>query len=135
MAPRFPLPANKGDKLRVYHQLRLLSRRHSVSLLALSDEPVAAEDVREIAGFCERLELVPPLNFWSLCPWGGLDYSYESDAWCLPPTPPPTVQLGAHCRAMVLSWTLRPGAALQDITLETLSQDVVIGLMGVSLMD
>jgi sugar transferase (PEP-CTERM/EpsH1 system associated) len=59
VAPRFPLPANKGDKLRVYHQLRLLSRRHSVSLLALSDEPVAAEDVREIAGFCERLELVP----------------------------------------------------------------------------
>jgi len=86
-------------------------------------------------GGIERLELVPPLNFWSLCPWGGLDYSYESDAWCLPPTPPPTVQLGAHCRAMVLSWTLRPGAALQDITLETLSQDVVIGLMGVSLMD
>jgi hypothetical protein len=36
---------------------------------------------------------------------------------------------------MVLSWKLRPGVALQDVTLETLSQDVVIGLMGVSLMN
>jgi len=85
-------------------------------------------------GRVETLELVPPLNFWSLCPWGGLDYSYESDAFCLPALPPPTVQLGAHCRAMVLSWTLRPDVELKDVTLETLSQDVVIGLMGVSLM-
>jgi len=85
-------------------------------------------------GRVETLELVPPLNFWSLCPWGGLDYSYESDAFCLPALPPPTVQLGANCRAMVLSWTLRPGVELSDVTLETLSQDVVIGLMGVSLM-
>ncbi len=85
-------------------------------------------------GVTETLELVPPVNFWSLCPWGGLDYSYESDAFCLPPEPPPTVQLGANCRAMVLSWKLRPGVPLVDITLETLSQDVVIGLMGLSLM-
>jgi hypothetical protein len=85
-------------------------------------------------GVVERLELVPPRNFWSLCSWGGLDYSYETDAFCLPPVPPPSVQLGSQCRAMVLSWTLRPGVELRDVTLETLSQDVVIGLMGVSLM-
>jgi hypothetical protein len=85
-------------------------------------------------GRVETLELVPPLNFWSLCPWGGLDYSYETDAFCLPARPPPAVQLGANCRAMVLSWTLRSGVELKDVTLETLSQDVVIGLMGVSLM-
>jgi hypothetical protein len=35
----------------------------------------------------------------------------------------------------VLSWKLRPEVALKDVTLETLSQDVVIGLMGVSLMN
>ena len=28
-------------------------------------------------GQMEKLELVPPLNFWSLCPWGGVDYSYR----------------------------------------------------------
>jgi hypothetical protein len=64
-----------------------------------------------------------------------LSYSYETDAFALPPTPPPTVQLGTNCRAMVLSWKLRLGVTLESITLETLSQDVVIGLMGVSVMN
>jgi len=86
-------------------------------------------------GQTETLQLVPPWNFWSLCSWGGLDYSYQTDAFCLPKSPPPTVQLGSNCRAMVLSWRLRPGVKLQEVTLETLSQEVVIGLMGVSLMN
>jgi hypothetical protein len=86
-------------------------------------------------GRVEKLELVPPLNFWSLCPFGGIDYSYEIDGFCLPKQPPPAVQLGNNCRAMVLSWKLRPAVKLEDVTLETLSQDVVIGLMGVSLMN
>ncbi len=86
-------------------------------------------------GQIERLELVPPLNFWCLCPWGGEDYNYATDAFCLPAQPPPTVQLGRNCRALVLSWQLRPGVPLTDLTLETLSQDVVIGMMGVSVMN
>ncbi len=86
-------------------------------------------------GQVENLDLVPPLNFWSLCPWGGVDYNYRTDAFCLPKAPPPTVQLGNNCRAMVLSWVLRPGQRLDDVTLETLSPDVVVGLMGVSLMN
>ena len=45
------------------------------------------------------------------------------------------VQLGANCRAMVYGWKLRPGIELKEITLETLSQDVVIGLMAASLMN
>ena len=36
----------------------------------------------------EKLELVPPLNFWSLCPFGGADYDYQHDAFCLPKVPP-----------------------------------------------
>jgi hypothetical protein len=85
-------------------------------------------------GEVQKLELTPPGNFWTLCPWGGEDYNYELDAYCLPKQPPLTVQLGTNCRAMVLSWKLRPGIPLKELTLETLSQDVVIGLMGVSLM-
>ncbi len=84
-------------------------------------------------GETERLELVPPFNFWMLCSWGGVDYSYELDGFCFPPQPPPQVQLGENCRAMVLSWKLRPGVVLASVTLETLSEDVVIGLMGLSL--
>ena len=86
-------------------------------------------------GHEEKFELVPPLNFWSLSSWSGLDYNYETDAFALPPQPPPTVQLGRECRAMVLSWKLRPDVKLDAITLEALSQEIVVGLMGVSLMN
>ena len=41
---RFPWPLEKGDKLRLYHQIRMLAREHEVYLFALSDrEPSAAE--------------------------------------------------------------------------------------------
>jgi hypothetical protein len=86
-------------------------------------------------GQTEKLELIPPFNFWTLCHLGGRDYSYERDAFCLPQQPPPTVQLGNNCRAMVLSWKLRRGVALSEITMEARSREVVIGLMGVSLMN
>ena len=86
-------------------------------------------------GTAEILELVPPLNFWSLCPFGEADYNYKRDAFALPKEPPPQVQLGKNCRAMVYGWKLRPGAVLKDVTLETLSQEVIIGLLGVSVMN
>ena len=84
-------------------------------------------------GVEETLELVPPLNFWSLCPLGGRDYSYSRDGFSLPKAAPPTVQLGNNCRAMVLSWVLRD-EPLSSLTLEALSQEVVIGLMAASLI-
>ena len=77
---------------------------------------------------------MPPLNFWSLCRFGAADYDYKRDGFALPKEPPPQVQLGENCRAMVYGWKLRSGVALKDVTLETLSQEVVIGLMGVSVM-
>ena len=85
-------------------------------------------------GVVETLALVPPFNFWSLCPMNGCDYDYTRDAFCLPKIPPATVQLGDNCRAMLLNWRLRPGVKLESVTLETLSQEVVIGLMGVTVM-
>lgn len=86
-------------------------------------------------GVVEQMPLVPPENFWTLCPLGKRDYNYDRDAFALPRIPPLTVQLGNNCRAILLSWKLRPHAELADITLETLSQEVVIGVMGVSLME
>lgn len=83
----------------------------------------------------ERLDLVPPYNFWSLCRFGTVDYDYRRDGFSLPKEPPPQVQLGENCRAMVYGWKLRDGAVLREVELETVSQDVVIGLMGVSLMN
>ena len=83
----------------------------------------------------ERLELIPPFNFWSLCPFGNVDYDYERDGFCLPAAPPATIQLGNNCRANLLSWRLRPGINVESVTLEALSQEVVVGLMGVSVMN
>ena len=83
----------------------------------------------------EKLELVPPFNFWSLCPWGKSDYDYKIDGFALPKEPPQTVQLGTNCRAMVYGWKLRPGVVLSSVTLETLSQEVIMGLMAVSVIN
>jgi hypothetical protein len=82
----------------------------------------------------EHLDLVPPFNFWSMVPFGA-DYDMKKDAFALPKNPPPQVQLGDNCRAMVYGWKLRPGVALKEVALETLSQEVVIGLMGMSVMN
>jgi hypothetical protein len=85
-------------------------------------------------GIVETLQLTPPFNFWSLCPFNGIDYNYTRDAFALPKDPPQQIQLGTNCRAIVLGWRLRHGVALKSVTLQTLSQQVVIGLMGVTVM-
>ena len=101
--------------------------------------------MRYADGVVEKLELVHPDNYWTLCPINVNptgpgqpsrgEYNYERDGFCLPNPPPMTVQLGENCRANLLSWRLRPGVALEDLTLETLSQEVVVGLMGITLMN
>jgi len=85
-------------------------------------------------GVTETLPIVPPFNFWTLCPMDGIDYDYARDGFALPKVPPVTAQLGKNCRAIVLGWRLRPGVALKSVTLETQSEQVVIGLMGVTVM-
>ena len=84
----------------------------------------------------EELELVPPTNFWALSGYGTADYSYETDSFCLPAVPPPTVQLGTSNRAMVYSHALKQDAAasIVAVELEVLSLEVVIGILAVSLV-
>ncbi len=106
----------------------------------------AVVTLRYANGEENSLALVPPFNYWALCPLGAQpnsagqdensrsDYNYGTDAFCLPSVSPPAVNLGANCRAMVLNRRLRPGLRLESVTLETLSQDVVVGLMGLTLM-
>jgi len=86
-------------------------------------------------GVVDTLNLIPPFNYWSLCKFGNLDYNYNRDAFSLPKTKPLQVQLGQNCRAMVYGWRLRPNKVLQSVTLESLSQEVVVGLMGVSVLE
>lgn len=96
-------------------------------------------------GQTDSLELVPPVNYWNLstidshatapCQASRNDYTSETDRFCLPSVLPETVKLGENCRAMLLNLKMRKGVVLEYVTLETLSQEVVVGLMGVSVMN
>lgn len=95
-------------------------------------------------GVEDTLELIPPYNYWNLSPIRGIQaraqfgasyYTEDTEAFTVPKPWPMTVELGSDCRAMLLSRKLRPGLVLQRLTLEALSQEAVIGLMGVSIMN
>ncbi|HEX8659244.1 MAG TPA: hypothetical protein VF690_17015, partial [Hymenobacter sp.] len=59
---RFPYPLDKGDKLRVYHQLRYLAQSHEICLFALSDEDVSAEADAAVRPLCRGGLLVHRLR-------------------------------------------------------------------------
>ncbi|MDX2282706.1 MAG: glycosyltransferase [Bacteroidia bacterium] len=65
LASRFPYPLEKGDKLRLYHQLRGLSQQHELVLAALSAHPPRAEHLAALRPYCSRIEVLP-LPAWRL---------------------------------------------------------------------
>ena len=95
-------------------------------------------------GQTDSLELIPPINYWNLstidspanAPGQGsrTDYTSEVERFCMPAKFPDIIRLGENCRAMLLNLKMRKGVELKNITLETLSQEVVVGLMGVTVM-
>ncbi len=58
LVSRIPWPLEKGDKLRAYNQLRILSQHHAVALCALHDEPAHPEALEKLSPFCESIEFV-----------------------------------------------------------------------------
>lgn len=96
-------------------------------------------------GTTDSLELIPPVNYWNLSTidshatapgqFSRNDYTSETDRFCLPAKFPETVQLGENCRAMLLNLKLRSGVELKSVSLETLSQEVVVGMMGITVMN
>ena len=54
---RVPYPPNKGERIRAFHTLSGLARRHRVHLLALDDG--AGADPGPLAALCERVEVFP----------------------------------------------------------------------------
>lgn len=96
-------------------------------------------------GQTDSLELIPPVNYWNLCtidshataPGQGsrIDYTSAVDRFCLPSKLPETVRLGENCRAMLLNLKMKKEVELTSITLETLSQEIVVGLMGITVLN
>lgn len=55
---RIPYPLEKGDKLRAYHQLRVLSKSHAITLVALTDEPPHPEAEKELLKYCKDVHFI-----------------------------------------------------------------------------
>jgi sugar transferase (PEP-CTERM/EpsH1 system associated) len=52
-----PYPPDKGEKIRAFHEIRALGRRHRVHLLTLADS--AVPDLAPLEELCERVEVFP----------------------------------------------------------------------------
>jgi polysaccharide biosynthesis protein PslH len=59
MTSRFPYPLEKGDKLRIFHQIRVLASQHNVVLCALCEEAVNETDFQQVKQYCSNIYLFP----------------------------------------------------------------------------
>ena len=53
--PRFPFPLDKGDKLRAYHQIVELAKRHEIHLFALSHQGVRDQQLAALSPYCRTI--------------------------------------------------------------------------------
>jgi sugar transferase (PEP-CTERM/EpsH1 system associated) len=63
---RFPYPLEKGDKLRAFHQLRILSQHHQVFLCALHENELEQAWIDEVKKYCSELETIRISKFKQL---------------------------------------------------------------------
>jgi len=59
LAHRIPYPPNKGDKIRSFHELAYLARRHDVWLACLADQPDDLAHVATLEGMCRAVACEP----------------------------------------------------------------------------
>ena len=77
LASRFPYPLEKGDKLRLYHQLRELARHHEVILCCLTDKPVSPDALAQVKPFCSHISVIPLHKGWQA--WGVLSSFFKGE--------------------------------------------------------
>ncbi len=65
LASRFPYPLEKGDKLRLYHQIKQLSQKHDITLIALNEYPVKSEHLAHLQAYCNNIHVLP-LSKWQI---------------------------------------------------------------------
>ncbi len=64
LTSRFPFPLEKGDKLRIFHQIRDIAQAgHEVMLCALTDAPVLPEHRQAVATFCSKIFIFPQSKY------------------------------------------------------------------------
>ncbi len=55
LTSRFPYPIEKGDKLRLYYQIKVLANYHQIILCALSEYDVPQKDIEALQPFCDKI--------------------------------------------------------------------------------
>lgn len=55
---RIPWPLEKGDKLRAYHHIKVLSKSHQIVLVCLSDSKPHPEAHQNLAPYCEEIHFI-----------------------------------------------------------------------------
>jgi len=58
LSHRVPYPPNKGEKIRAYHHIRHMARRHEVHLVSFVDQPEDEESAVALHDFCSQVVLV-----------------------------------------------------------------------------
>lgn len=56
---RFPYPPLKGDKIRSYYPIKLMSQTNSIDLLSFTEEEVLPAHLDHMHGFCRKIDVVP----------------------------------------------------------------------------
>ena len=88
LASRVPAPPIQGDRIRAYHQLRLLGERHEVILVAPVRNRTDRQGLQEVAAFCKRVEVVelPSRHaYWSLARSFRTGIPWQVALFCPPP--------------------------------------------------
>lgn len=81
---RLPYPPTRGDRLRAYHFLRVLSREHRITLLSFIADDRETGNIGPLREFCEDIQLVhrgqlqstttTVMNLWRPAPFQSLYY-------------------------------------------------------------
>jgi sugar transferase (PEP-CTERM/EpsH1 system associated) len=58
LAHRIPYPPNKGEKIRTFHQIQQLARRHTIHLCSFLDDPRDLPGASELREHCASVEVV-----------------------------------------------------------------------------
>ena len=57
---RFPFPLDKGDKLRIYYQIKHISKNHSIFLISLNAEKkIPKTHLNELNQYCQEIHVIP----------------------------------------------------------------------------
>ena len=67
LTSRFPYPLEKGDKLRVYHQIVGLAKTNEIILCSLADRPVSEEHLDQLRPYCSSIHIFR-LSKWLIYP-------------------------------------------------------------------